>query len=201
LTLSPQWYFSKNKYYEAPWGPPRSRDSSVVQRWVTDWMIGGSSPGSNWNFSLHHRVQTGSGSHSASYQIFTRSSFSGGKKLPRSEADHSPQSSAEVKECVELYLTSPIRLHSMMLSYKKVKRQLYLYLLPGAHPASYPMGNRDSFPGDKAAGAWSWSLTSIQCWGQECVQLYSTPRIRVAWCLVKHRDNFKFTSLYSSAPS
>jgi hypothetical protein len=25
----------------------------------------------------------------------------------------------------------------------------------GAHPASYPMGTRGSFPGDKAAGAWS----------------------------------------------
>jgi hypothetical protein len=24
---------------------------------------------------------------------------------------------------------------------------------PGAHPASYPMGTRVSFPGDKAAGA------------------------------------------------
>jgi hypothetical protein len=32
---------------------------------------------------------------------------------------------------------------------------------PGAHPASYPMGTRGSFPGDKAAGAWSWPLTSI----------------------------------------
>jgi hypothetical protein len=31
----------------------------------------------------------------------------------------------------------------------------------GAHPASYPMGNRGSFPGDKAAGAWSWPFTSI----------------------------------------
>jgi len=31
----------------------------------------------------------------------------------------------------------------------------------GAHEASYPMGNRDSFPGDKAAGTWSWPLTSI----------------------------------------
>jgi len=26
----------------------------------------------------------------------------------------------------------------------------------GAHLASYPMGIRGSFPGDKAAGAWSW---------------------------------------------
>jgi hypothetical protein len=35
----------------------------------------------------------------------------------------------------------------------------------GAHPASYPMGNRGSFPGSKAAGAWSWPLTSIYCRG------------------------------------
>jgi hypothetical protein len=31
----------------------------------------------------------------------------------------------------------------------------------GAHPASYPMGSGGSFPGGKAAGAWSWPLTSI----------------------------------------
>jgi hypothetical protein len=31
----------------------------------------------------------------------------------------------------------------------------------GAHPASCPMGTRGSFPGGKAAGAWSWPLTSI----------------------------------------
>jgi hypothetical protein len=30
-----------------------------------------------------------------------------------------------------------------------------------AHPASYPTGTRSSFPGGKAAGAWSWPLTSI----------------------------------------
>jgi hypothetical protein len=29
----------------------------------------------------------------------------------------------------------------------------------GAHPASYLMGTRDSFPGGRAAGAWSWLLT------------------------------------------
>jgi hypothetical protein len=44
------------------------------------------------NFSLHHCVQNGSGAHPASYQMGTRSSFPGG------EADHSPPSSAEVKE-------------------------------------------------------------------------------------------------------
>jgi hypothetical protein len=31
----------------------------------------------------------------------------------------------------------------------------------GAHPASYPMCTRGSFPGDKAAKEWSWPLTSI----------------------------------------
>jgi hypothetical protein len=31
----------------------------------------------------------------------------------------------------------------------------------GAHPAPYPMGTRGSFLGGKAAGAWSWPLTSI----------------------------------------
>jgi hypothetical protein len=31
----------------------------------------------------------------------------------------------------------------------------------GAHSASYPMGTRGPFPGDIAAGAWSWPLTSI----------------------------------------
>jgi hypothetical protein len=31
----------------------------------------------------------------------------------------------------------------------------------GAHPASFPMGTRGSFLGGKAAGAWSWPLTSI----------------------------------------
>jgi len=31
------------------------------------------------------------------------------------------------------------------------------------HPASYPMGIGCCFPGNKAAGAWSWPLTSILC--------------------------------------
>jgi hypothetical protein len=36
----------------------------------------------------------------------------------------------------------------------------------GAHPASYPVDTGGSFPEDKAAGAWSWPLTSIKCRGQ-----------------------------------
>jgi hypothetical protein len=37
-------------------------------------------------------------------------------KRPGREADRSPPSSAEVKECVELYLHFPVRLHDMVLS-------------------------------------------------------------------------------------
>jgi hypothetical protein len=39
-------------------------------------------------------------------------------KRPGREADHSPPSSAEVKECVELYLHSPLHLPGVVLSYK-----------------------------------------------------------------------------------
>jgi hypothetical protein len=34
------------------------------------------------------------------------------------------------------------------------------------------MGTGDSFPGGKAAGAWSWPLTSKKCRGEENVDLY-----------------------------
>jgi magnesium-transporting ATPase (P-type) len=34
------------------------------------------------------------------------------------------------------------------------------YILPMAHPASFPMGTRGSFSESKEAGAWSWPLTS-----------------------------------------
>jgi hypothetical protein len=39
-----------------------------------------------------------------------------GVKRSGREADNSPPSSAEVKECAELYFHSPIRLHGVMLS-------------------------------------------------------------------------------------
>jgi hypothetical protein len=38
------------------------------------------------------------------------------------EADHSPPSSAEVKECLELYLHFPIHLHGLVLSLGKERK-------------------------------------------------------------------------------
>jgi hypothetical protein len=51
----------------------------------------------------------------------------------------------------------------------------------GVYPASYPMGTRGSFPGGKAAGAWSWPLTSIYFRGQEHVELYLHSPNKPSW--------------------
>jgi hypothetical protein len=48
------------------------------------------------NFWLHHRVQNSSGAHPVSFPIGTGDSFPGAKRTGR-EADHSPPTSAEVK--------------------------------------------------------------------------------------------------------
>jgi hypothetical protein len=50
------------------------------------------------------------------YSQWVQRALSLGLKRPRREADHSPSSSAEVKECVELSSTPPIRLQGVMLS-------------------------------------------------------------------------------------
>jgi hypothetical protein len=67
----------------------------------------------------------------------------------------------------------------------------------GAHPASYPMGTRGSFPGGKAVSAWSWPMTSIYCRGQRMRgAILPLPQyVPMAWCLVEHRDNFTFIFL------
>jgi hypothetical protein len=58
-------------------------------------------PAGAGNFSLHHRVQDGSGAHPVSYSMRSRGSLLGVKQ-PGREADHSPPSSTEVTDCVEL---------------------------------------------------------------------------------------------------
>jgi hypothetical protein len=67
------------------------------------------------NSSLRHRVQTDSGVHPVSYSIGIRVSYPGGKMEGR-EADHSPPSSADVKNAWSYTFTAPIPLHSVVLS-------------------------------------------------------------------------------------
>jgi hypothetical protein len=72
-------------------------------------------PVGDGNFSLHHHVQNGSRAHPASYPMDTRGSFPG-VEWPGHEADHSPPSSAKVKNAWSYTSTPPIRLHGVVLS-------------------------------------------------------------------------------------
>jgi hypothetical protein len=86
------------------------RDSSVgiaLGYWLDGRGSGVRFPAGARNFSLHHRcVQNSSGAHPTSYPMGIGVPSLGVKRSGR-EADHSPPSSAEVKERVELYLHSP----------------------------------------------------------------------------------------------
>jgi hypothetical protein len=73
----------------------RSRDSSVYSAELLAGWSGVWVPAGAGNFFIHHRVQTGSGAHPASYPMGTRGSFPGVKR-PGHEADHSSPYSAEV---------------------------------------------------------------------------------------------------------
>jgi len=54
----------------------------VIEYWAMGRMIGGSSSDRSWEFSLHHRVQTVSGSHSNGYQgLFSWGYIGRGVKL------------------------------------------------------------------------------------------------------------------------
>jgi hypothetical protein len=60
----------------------KSRDSSVgiaSNNGLDDQVVGIRIPAGGGNFSLRHRVQTGSGAHPASYPTGTGSSFPAGK--------------------------------------------------------------------------------------------------------------------------
>jgi hypothetical protein len=79
-----------------------------VQRWVTDWTIGVLGFDSRRGlgiFLLTTASRTALGPTQPPIQLVP-GALSLGVKRPRREADHLPPSSAEVKECVELYLHS-----------------------------------------------------------------------------------------------
>jgi hypothetical protein len=77
------------------------------------------------NFSLHHRVQTGSVAQPASIQ-WVPGAISMGIKRSMREADHSPQFSAEVKNAWS-YTSTPQYAFTAWCSVK-AQGQLYLYL-------------------------------------------------------------------------
>jgi hypothetical protein len=83
-----------------------SRVSSVVQRCVTGWTIEefDSRQGLGILFTIVSRPALGPTQPPIQW---VQGALSLGVKLLGREADHSPPSSAEVKECVELYLHYP----------------------------------------------------------------------------------------------
>jgi hypothetical protein len=84
---------------------------------LTDWLIHWQIPcrGSDGNFSLRHRVQTGSGAHPPPIQRVLRI-LSLGVKRPEREADHSPPFYAEVKNAWSHTSTPTISFHSVVLN-------------------------------------------------------------------------------------
>ena len=78
------------------------RDSAVDT--ATGYVLDGPEIESRWRASFSASVQTGPGAHPASYSMGT-GSFPGVKRPGRGV--NQPPSSAEVKERVELYLSSP----------------------------------------------------------------------------------------------
>jgi hypothetical protein len=76
----------------------RGSSGSIVSDYgLDDQVIEVRSPTGVEDFSSSPCVQTGPGAHPASYPVGTGGSFPGGKARPGSDADHSPPSSAEVK--------------------------------------------------------------------------------------------------------
>jgi hypothetical protein len=65
----------------------------------------------------------------------------------------------------------------------------------GVHLASYSTSTRGSFPSGKAAGAWGWPLHLVPRSRMRGAIPPLPQYIFMAWCLVKHRDNFTFTLL------
>ena len=80
------------------------RDSSVGI--ATRHVLDGPGIESRWGAKFSAPVQTDLGAYPASYAMDT-GSFPGVKR-PERDVEHPPQSSAEVKERVELYLYSPL---------------------------------------------------------------------------------------------
>jgi hypothetical protein len=74
-----------------------SQVGAAVAQATTGWTIGVRSPTGAQDFSSSLCVQTGSGAHPASYPMGTGVPFPGGKARPGRDADHSPPTSAEIK--------------------------------------------------------------------------------------------------------
>jgi hypothetical protein len=79
---------------DTSWKRSRGSSVSIVS---TGWTMEVRFPTGAEDFSSRPCVQTGSGANPASYPMGTGGPFPGGKARPGRDADHSPPSSAEVR--------------------------------------------------------------------------------------------------------
>jgi hypothetical protein len=96
----------------------KSRDSSVgiaLRYELDDRCSRVRFPAGAGSFSPHYRVQNGSVAHPASYTMVPGALSLVVKRSGR-EADHSPPSSAEVKNARSYTSTPPLRLHGVVFS-------------------------------------------------------------------------------------
>jgi hypothetical protein len=98
-TVWPQYYLSVRLICAepTPWYVSRGSSVSIVSGYGHYRAIEVRSPAEEDDFSCSLFVQTGSGTHPASCTIGTGGPFPGAKARPGRDADHSPPSSAEVK--------------------------------------------------------------------------------------------------------
>jgi hypothetical protein len=80
----------------------------------------------------------------------------------------------------------------IMLSF----RRIWVSMGVVRHPVSYPTGTRYPFPGVKRPAREADHSPPSSAEVKNAWSYNSTPQyVFIAWCLVKHRDNFTFTSV------
>jgi hypothetical protein len=88
-----------------------------ISLWATGWMIGVLGFDSRRGLGIFLSITASRTALGPTHPLqWVSGTLFLGVKRPGREADHSPPSSAEVKEWVELYLHSPICLHGVLLS-------------------------------------------------------------------------------------
>jgi hypothetical protein len=145
------------------------RRSSATGYGLNDRVSGVRFPTGAGNFSLFHRVQTGSGAHPAPYPMGIADP-SLEVKRPWREADNSSPSVAEVKNVWRCTFTPQY----VFIAWCLVKhRNYFTFTLHSDRlwgPPNFPFsGLRGALlrrgGGEAAAAPWCWPLTSIKCRG------------------------------------
>jgi hypothetical protein len=124
---------------------------------------------------------------------FRNSSARFGRILSRKDGALNIRWTLRVRFCISYissFKTFVSILGYIMLNFERI----WVSMAIVRHPASYPMATTDSFPGGKAAEAWSWSSAEVKnAWSYTSIPQY----VFMAWCLVK----LKYCMHFSTLPS